>query len=900
MTCDYRLVVAATRTVRLVVLAALLPLSLAAQDPRPIALLRGRIGVDPELSSLLATPARLTVSGLLLREALSRLAERSRVQIAFSPSLLPADRHVDCECATISVARALDQLLEGTDLGYVELGSQVVVTRRAEAGVRATATLTGVVRDSVNLEPVAFAAVSVTQVGGEAVAASGVSDRYGAFVLPAVPASVPVRVDVGTLGYAWTRNYDALPTGPIRALLSPTPIGLKGLDVVGSGRAGEPMSLSRDAFVIDTVLLQGLPTMLETDVLRATAVSPSASAASDHTSVPFIRGGTSDGTPMLLDGMRLFNAFHLGGLVSAINAEVVKSATVLVGSGGDGIAIGSLSGAFDIATRDGSRDRRRTAGSLSLASSRFSVEGPIGENVSYLVGGRRTWLDGLTKGLEKIGVMKETFPYSFRDVLAKVTADLGGVRRLSVSSYLNSESVDLFENIEIADPTETALTWGNAAFSVHYRDRFGAMGIVDANLGHSRFSSDLIHQEEPLRDDVSLGPSDTLFGDGLMSETRADLRVTWHAGRARITAGTQAARFLGRHVYYVGKHLTSLDRVSDFLTPLSLRESQWRLAAYSRVEVPLRPGFSTRGGLRVDRFPGLATTLAPFAELVCAGSWWEARIAGSRSYQALASLRNEEVLLARLVAYDVLVPVRAAPIPRNTEFSIGWQGAGGGLRVRVDAYTRSLDHLRLPDLGTQPDTGSVLVDPSLWALASGTARGIEASWSWMWDRGISVLGSYRWAAASRTVGSRTYTPSFHRDHEFELGSSYRHGASSWSARLSLRSGQPDTPWLAIVPAPLYRDTHTGIVLLKGEYNSARLPHYARFDVGWRRESQVSWFGGGSVVGYVSVVNLFNRSNVIGPLPDQWTAIRVSQEPTVTKVYRRQLPIIPFMGVEFRF
>ncbi|MYH51822.1 MAG: hypothetical protein F4139_02605, partial [Gemmatimonadetes bacterium] len=48
------------------------------------------------------------------------------------------------------------------------------------------ATLSGVVRDSVDLEPVAFAQVTVSAVAGEAAAMVGVSDRYGAFVVPGV------------------------------------------------------------------------------------------------------------------------------------------------------------------------------------------------------------------------------------------------------------------------------------------------------------------------------------------------------------------------------------------------------------------------------------------------------------------------------------------------------------------------------------------------------------------------------------------------------------------------------------------------------------------------------------------------------------------------------------------
>ena len=760
------------------------------------------------------------------------------------------------------------------------------------------ATLTGVVRDSVDLEPIAYAQVTVTATAGEAVAAEGVSDRYGAFVVPGAAGGGAVRVEVAAFGYAlWTRTYEALPSEPIRVLLSPAPIGLEGLEVSVTGRAGDPISLSRDAFVIDSALIRTLPIILETDVLRATAVSPSASAPSDYTSVPFIRGGTSEGTPVLLDGVRLFNAFHLGGFLSAINAEVVERATILAGSGGDGMAIGSLSGAIDIATRDGARDEMRMAGSLGLASSRLSVEGPIGGSVSYLLDGRRTYIDGFTLALKKMGAIPDHLPYFFQDLHAKVTADLGGVRRLSVSGYRNSESLQVYDSEE----TNTlGLSWGNSALSVHYRDRLGDNGIVDATLGHSRFTSDLFALGGGSAVYVNderveyTPPTDTLlFGDGIMSETRADLRVTWRTGRATITSAAQATRFLGQHDY---DHTDEFDSDEGFFfSPLAVKESSWRLAAYSSVEVPLQRGFSTRAGLRVDHFRRLATTLAPFAELSYAASWWDARISASRSHQALASVRDEEALGASFLAYDLLVPVSEAPVPRNTEFTIGWEGSRAGIRVRVDAYARTLDNLRLPALGDRPATGAALGDPSLWVVSSGSAKGIETSWSWITDLGFSLLGSYRWARVSRTVGSRTFKPRFHRNHEFELGTSYGHGASSWSARASLRSGQPTTPVLAMVPIEIHGTGRTELVPLGGEYNSGTLPHYARIDVGWRRESRVSWFGGGSIVPYASVANLFSLPNVVGGFVE-----RRFSSGEIERVYVPQLPMIPFFGVEFRF
>ncbi|MCY3943297.1 MAG: TonB-dependent receptor [Gemmatimonadetes bacterium] len=935
----------------------LLPATLAAQETRQVALLRGQVGVDPEPGSLLAAPARLAVSRLPLADALTRLAKRSRLQIAFSPTLLPEGHRVDCDCTALSTARALDQLLAGTDLGYVELGSQVVVVPRQApevpgayweipGGISAVATLTGVVRDSVHLEPVAFARVTVTPVGGEKTLASAVSDRYGAFVVPALPAFEPVRVEVRTLGYAWTVIYNALPAKPVRALLRPSPIGLEALDVLGSGRPGNPLPSFRDGFVVDTALLRSLPAMLDTDVGRATASSPSMSAPSDFTSLPYLRGGSSHGTPVLLDGVRLFKPFHFGGFISAINPEVVKSATVLAGPGADQLAIGSLSGAIDIATRDGSRDRRRTAGSLGLVSARFSVEGPVGTRASYLVGARRTqpFLSGWLAKKHEAGpgwppaqthaelassiagsryLFSDVLPsYSFHDLHAKVTIDLGGIRRFSASGHLNSESLSRY----LAE--EVAATLGSTAFSAHYRDRLWAGAIIDANLGQSRFASDLRMQSKLM--------DYRLVGGGSMSETRADVRLTWHTGAAAIMSGAQAIRFHVDHTSSPAAGLTfdrwSFDRwswgpsvahawgpsvahgVADFLPELALSDDRWRLAAYSSVAAPLRGGFATRGGVRIDRFQGLATTFAPFAELSYAGSWWSARVSGSRSHQELASLRNEEVLLASMVAYDLLLPVGEAPVPRSTELSVGWEGIRGKLRVRLDAYTRSLDHLRVPAPEPNPGAGTVLVDPSLWKQATGTARGIEATWSWIDDRGLSLLGSYRWARASRTVGTRTYPPRLHREHEFEVGGSFRRGAHTWSARAVLGSGQPHTPLLAIVPGRSVPAHGTRAVLLGGQYNSARLPHLARIDVGWRREIDVSWLVSGSLIPYVTVANLLNRRNVVGspkyntiwewrarPHNQGWQPpVPQPEDPVPRSSYQRQLPLTPFIGVEFRF
>ena len=897
---------AMTRTTLFVLVAALLPHGLSAQDPRQVALLRGQTGVEPEPGTLLATPARLRVERLPLADALARLSERSRVQVAFSPTLLPAGHHVDCECTDLNMARALDRLLSGTDLGYVEMGSQVIVVPRSQDEIpraegeargrrRTVATLTGIVRDSTSLEPIAFAEVRVSSEEAATREEAGFTDRFGAFAIPGTPTG-SARIEANAFGYmGWAREYAELPPDPVEILLAPAPILLDPLGVEAVTRKGDPISVSRDAYVVDAALIRAMPTVLETDVLRAIAVSPSASAPSDFVSVPYVRGGTAEGTPVMLDGVRLFNPFHLGGFLSAVNAEAVDHATLLPGSGAGAQHIGSLSGAIEIATRDGARDRHRAAGAVGLASSRLTVEGPLGGNTSYLVDGRRTYIDLLTRALVWAGVIGEHFPYSFSDLHAKVTRDFGGFRRLSVTGYVNTEGVR-YEDSWVDDTRERTtargeFVWGNTALAAHYRDQLPGGAFLDVTIGHSRFGSNLLGIEN-----LDYPPPDTtVSGGGHMAENRIDVRTTWHLAPGTLTAGGQAIRFEGDHDYLE----SDLD---DILPPFVLRDSQWRVGAFANLDAPLGRTWRTRAGMRLDHFTGVASTVAPFAELSYEGAWWEARISVASSYQSLVSLRNEESLGASLLAYDLMVPVRSGPVPRNTEVSAGWEGSWGAWRLRLDAYARKMDNLRLAELPEEPLNATVLGDPEERMLGSGTAAGFEASWSWIGGP-FSTVGSYRWGRATRTVDDMTYVPRFHRDHELELGGSLESGRSMWSARFSLRSGQPTTPIAAVIPIweserdPAGND-YIRWVVLEGEYNTGRLPRYLRLDVGWRRRQPASSAGERFATPFVSVANLFSVPNVL--LGEVEVDYEYRRGPTIKRHNFPQMPMLVFFGVEFRF
>lgn len=163
---------------------------------------RGRGGGDIVRSSLLDRPARLLVEDVRLEDAVRRLATRSGVPIAFSPSLLDAKPTVSCTCQEHTVRQALVVLLGGTALSFSEAGGQVLIepespaatSSRAPAGTASATqapptftaapmagelapaagsgqavagTITGQVVDSMRHSPITGAQVYVVRTGGE-------------------------------------------------------------------------------------------------------------------------------------------------------------------------------------------------------------------------------------------------------------------------------------------------------------------------------------------------------------------------------------------------------------------------------------------------------------------------------------------------------------------------------------------------------------------------------------------------------------------------------------------------------------------------------------------------------------------------------------------------------------
>lgn len=225
------------------------------------------------LQTTLDRPSNLDVGRVRLSAALTELAERSGVAVAFSPSRLRPDVPVTCHCRNLTVRQALEQILTGTAHSYVEVDGHVVVltdgTERAKgllsplpvlrvASLPAVPTparlreparqdtiVSGVVVNARTLAPVPGVHVRIEETGMDAITDSGGRFRIRG-LLPEV-----VRVRADMIGYRGVTEVVRSGSTGIRLSLAESAIELNEIVVTGTAGAVQRRAIGNVVSTID-------------------------------------------------------------------------------------------------------------------------------------------------------------------------------------------------------------------------------------------------------------------------------------------------------------------------------------------------------------------------------------------------------------------------------------------------------------------------------------------------------------------------------------------------------------------------------------------------------------------------------------------------------------------------
>ena len=77
--------------------------------------------------------------------------------------------------------------------------------------------------------------------------------------------------------------------------------------------------------------IKDAPALAEADLFRTLQMMPGVQAANDFSSAMVVRGGSPDENLILLDGIEVYNPFHLGGIFSTFNTDALANAEFIAG-----------------------------------------------------------------------------------------------------------------------------------------------------------------------------------------------------------------------------------------------------------------------------------------------------------------------------------------------------------------------------------------------------------------------------------------------------------------------------------------------------------------------------------------------------------------------------------------
>jgi hypothetical protein len=749
----------------------------------------------------------------------------------------------------------------------------IVVAQIALAAQLTQASVSGTIRDAESGAPLSGAIVALRDLDRAVT-----SDSAGGYRFSAIPPG-PQHLSVRRLGYAPRTLHALVPTSGelvIDVVLSAEPVTLAGVhvrpSVVVRGTETPDLATLPDRG-LSAAAVRNHPLLAEPDALLA-LVGGEIAAAPEMPSGLNVRGGASDQTSYVLDGIPVLSPYHGGGTFGAWNPDAIEQ--VRVSSRFSPSATSALSGVVSAETREpGAREHVR--GSVSNTHGRVTIDGPLGiAGSGYLLSLRTGYPHAFAPRGDGSFLHGET-----GDILAKVEVPLLGGRARALwygsDNELDAAARPESERVGDVGRARNDFRWRSTSLGLEWSGRVlglsGRLLAWQARQGASALwspaGSDAWRLASGRRDEgVMLAleqrgeTRSTMAGVRLASQhTRYDVTPDAGADAAPTSVRSTVPTLFVTHERRLGARLS---------TSVALSASALGSELYPEPQALLR----------FDATPRLAFT-ASF----------------TRSHQFAQSLRNPESVVAGIFPVDLYLGAEGTPVP-VARGETGVLGAevrlASAARLSVQAYTRDLEGLLL----VAPRTGDPFATNS-FATGGGHTQGLSVDASVSGPR-YAVVGSYAWQRVRFLHDDSSYVPQQGATHLLDAGLLV-FPASTFSMRLGVTGlfGRRGTPTLGLFELDACNLVDRGCELSGtprqafDQLGTERLPSYFRVDLGVRkhwhvalgsRDAEVALFG--------TLTNLLGRRNVLTYATDPETGERTAVE------MRSRSPLV--VGVDWRF
>ena len=622
-------------------------------------------------------------------------------------------------------------------------------------------------------------------------------------------------------------------------------------------------------------MMAGVPVIGEPDVARVVQLLAGVSARNDYSTGLNVRGGSADQNLVLLDGIPIYNPFHMGGVFSTFMDATVGGIELMDGAF-PARYDGRLSSVLDVHSADETRTGIHGNTDASVLATTVRLAGALGDDRgNWSFAARRTYADAVAAAFSH-----DNFPYHFLDLQAHGSYVLPDDWRLAVTGYAGRDLLDMNLASFVSDSTVSSA--GEGDFTYDWGNR-----VIGATLTKS-FSPSLTFEQRA----SASGFSTTLnIGDNSVTQRSDvhDVRLSGSLG-ARSTADDFSLGYelASTHVRYVATSfqtgLTGFDILQNPMSYSGWLDDIWRVSSRWVIEGGLRgeilSGVRDWGALS----PRLSVKyfLTPTVALTAAAG---------RVTQTMHSLAGDGPFrfFDIWLASDQYIPVETA-----WHYVAGIERRLETTSIKLEGYVKKYDRVLDANPSDDPTRRGDEFLP-----ATGLAYGADLLARWQPAHGPTGWLSYSYGVASRERDGFVWAPGNDRRHNVNLVAMWRLKSYRLGARFGYATGTPYTPVIGQISRRVYNpasdswDTGNPIIYVEplgGTRNSARFPPTQRLDFDVSREMRVR---GATVSPYLSVVNAYNARNVFVYVYDYATD-------APTRRALSQFPILPSVGVRVAF
>ena len=661
---------------------------------------------------------------------------------------------------------------------------------------------------------------------------------------------------------------------------------------------------------------------------------PGVQTTSDFSSALYVRGSTPDQNLIMLDGIAIYNPYHLGGIFSTFNTDAIKEADFH--AGGFPARYGGRMGAIlNVINREGNTEKITGSANLSLISSKALIEGPIpkwkGIKGSWMISGRRTYIDKVVNALNLPSGSKNAdgsdvplqFPYYFYDYQIKTNIDFNQDHRLTFTRFYGDDVLDFSfedpsetvsnENVTIQQESQFGLDWpwGNQTNGLTWRWIVSPKMIAKTFLSNSRyrFDFDLSFQSRDTYTYIdSTVTNFTNFNwniyDIIKDQTLESEIQYKYSNDHEITSGFQIKKIkfdLGIQ-YDLGTQDTSFT-----WNPLSLKNNTQEISFFLQDRWEVSKRLKIRSGLRLTDYnlhkkiyadPRIGMKYHISDDIALKANW-------GLYHQFLTTANNQDENL-RLVELWL-------GIPKEKPASVSQHVIGGveymslrNIFYRIELYQKTFENLltlKQDNANEYEGTSQDSTINEFWDTR-GNSNGIELLVKKSSGKFNGWIGYTFSETKYYTEPSGWHNPNFDRTHTINIVGNYDLTSDlELSAALTQSSGNPYTKILGRVydwEQSLYNNSYWYPIdsYLVGEKNTERYDDYFRVDIGMTRK-------GGNLFGleydtYWQIMNLTRHINILS------YRYRTKTDPLTGNqlgVQRQPIPMFPLIftfGVKFEF